>query len=82
MPEEPTTNWKLGGAKMERSFKYFNCGIWFNKETLQMFEISPYFDNYNVIELDVFGDEFSGDIEIVPLLEKMSKLPFEYLGEV
>jgi hypothetical protein len=72
---------------MEKSFKRprfikFKCGLWFNTETLQTFEIRPYFQNYDVVELDVFGNEFSGEVEIVSLLEKMSKLPFEYLGEV
>lgn len=67
---------------MAKNFKKFRCSIWFNTETLQMFEVSKHFQNYDITELDVFGNEFSGEVEIVPLLVKMSKMPVEYLGEV
>ena len=82
MLNEQTIKKKTGKVKMAKNFKKFRCSIWFNTETLQMFEVSKHFQNYDITELDVFGNEFSGEVEIVPLLVKMSKMPVEYLGEV
>lgn len=65
-------------------FNKFRCGVWFHTETLQMFEIEKScFDGYyDISELDVFGECFSGSFGLVKTLEALNTIPCEYLGAV
>lgn len=73
---------KTGKVKMAKNFKKFKCGIWFNAETLQLLDVDSFNDNYYITQVDIFGDIVESEIELVPLLIKMSQQPFEYLGGV